>query len=243
MPMEGECSDVTVPLICNVCDVVKTTRRALKHHIKKHKRFIKMMVPLNVVGRIIGKSGEVIKSIGRETGTKLQFMPEIKGIFRELVVSGQKDKVEKARELVVKASLYPSLYTSMDSFLVSSTAPLVQSSESHETPETLKATAEDAPLFVIAPVACPPPPLAQQPETPEGSNPDLDLPLYLLEEGWRKCWSQSRSHHYYFNLKTGQTLWYLLEGIAVKGSAHHEEYSERKMLENMSNIKADIKLE
>ena len=139
-----------LPLICKICGVVKPTRQAIKKFVKYHKRCVKIMVPLDVVKRIIGKSSEIIMSIRKETRTKLQFMPEIQGIGD----CGQKAKVEKAKELVVKASLYTSLYISMDSFLVPSLAPLVQSPESHGSSETLKATAEDVPLF-IAPVACP----------------------------------------------------------------------------------------
>ena len=52
----------------------------------------------------------------------------------------------------------------VDSLLFSSPASLVKSHESRGNPETLKAAAEEAPLF-IAPVTCPSPPPAQLPET------------------------------------------------------------------------------
>ena len=69
------------------------------------------------------------------------------------------------------------------------------------------------------------------------------MPLHLLEEGWRKCWSKRRSRSYYFNLKTGQTLWYLMEEEAATVTGSIGEYSEKKGLEGdyKSNIK--VKLE
>ena len=58
-------------------------------------------------------------------------------------------------------------------------------------------------------------------------KPDDDLPLNLLEEGWRKCWSKTKSRQYFFNLKTGQTRWYLMEVVAATEFVPRVDYSEK----------------
>ena len=58
-------------------------------------------------------------------------------------------------------------------------------------------------------------------------KPDGDLPLNLLEEGWRKCWSKTKSRQYFFNLKTGQTRWYLIEVVAAREFVPRVDYSEK----------------
>ena len=68
-------------------------------------------------------------------------------------------------------------------------------------------------------------------------QPGADLPLHLLEEGWRKCWSRS----YYFNMKTGQTLWYLMKEAAVAVAV--AEYSEKKGVEGDYKSNIEVKLE
>ena len=51
------------------------------------------------------------------------------------------------------------------------------------------------------------------------------------------------SRGYYFNVKTGQTLWYMMEVIAATVAGPIEEYSEMKVLENDCEINTEIKLE
>jgi hypothetical protein len=46
----------------------------------------------------------------------------------------------------------------------------------------------------------------QLPSTPEGSA-SMDLPLPLLQAGWRKMWSRRESRPYFFNKNDGRSLW------------------------------------
>ena len=71
-------------------------------------------------------------------------------------------------------------------------------------------------------------------------DPPPDLTLHLLEGGWRKFWSKRWSHGYYFNVKTGQTLWNRMEVVAATVAGHSEEYSE--VLEGDCKINAKVKI-
>ena len=71
-------------------------------------------------------------------------------------------------------------------------------------------------------------------------QPGADLPLHLLEEGWRKCWSKRRSLSYYFNLKTGQTLLYLMQEVAATVACSIGEYSEKKGVEGDYNSNTEV---
>lgn len=47
------------------------------------------------------------------------------------------------------------------------------------------------------------------PLSPEASSQDQvhDLPLELLQRGWRKFWSKRENRPYYFNKLTNESLW------------------------------------
>merc|ERR1719326_2710851 len=58
-----------------------------------------MMIPGNLVARVIGKGGEVIKALQEETGAKIVIIQESKEFANEklLKITGPPDKVEFAR--------------------------------------------------------------------------------------------------------------------------------------------------
>merc|ERR1719510_2254546 len=58
-----------------------------------------MMIPGNLVARVIGKGGEVIKAMQEETGAKIVIIQESKEFAQEklLKIAGPPDKVEFAR--------------------------------------------------------------------------------------------------------------------------------------------------
>merc|ERR1719225_939079 len=58
-----------------------------------------MMIPGNLVARVIGKGGEVIKALQEETGAKIVIIQESKEFANEklLKITGPPDKVEYAR--------------------------------------------------------------------------------------------------------------------------------------------------
>ena len=70
--------------------------------------------------------------------------------------------------------------------------------------------------------------------------PPPDLTLHLLEGGWRKFWSKRWSQGYYFNVKTGQTLWNLTEVVAATVAGHSEECKE--VPDGESKINAEVKI-
>ena len=80
-------------------------------------------------------------------------------------------------------------------------------------------------------------------EVPVDSKTVVDLPLHLLEDGWRKCWSKTRSRSYYFNLKTGETFRYATEVVAATGAGSIGEYSEKKEAEANYDSNTEIKQE
>ena len=47
-------------------------------------------------------------------------------------------------------------------------------------------------------------PLSPQPMSPD---PVHDLPVELLQAGWRKFWSKREQREYYFNKNTNESLW------------------------------------
>ena len=58
---------------------------------------MKIQVPKNAVGVVIGKGGEMINQIQGQTGTRVQFKPEDQHApERECTISGMKEGVDQA---------------------------------------------------------------------------------------------------------------------------------------------------
>ncbi|CAJ0583608.1 unnamed protein product, partial [Mesorhabditis spiculigera] len=63
-----------------------------------------VIVPRASVGMIIGKGGEMIKRLGMETGTKIQFKPDDDQTTpdRTAIISGTRDQIDKATQLITE---------------------------------------------------------------------------------------------------------------------------------------------
>ena len=67
-----------------------------------------------------------------------------------------------------------------------------------------KANEDDDQATTMTPGPSPVPSVAPPPNYPQF---EVDLPLELLERGWRKYWSRRESRAYFFNKETGETVW------------------------------------
>lgn len=66
------------------------------------------------------------------------------------------------------------------------------------------------------------------PHTPLSPDPVHDLPVELLQAGWRKFWSKREKMPYYFNKLTNESLWEMPQITAQVDSIRPEQKKNKK---------------